>query len=88
MSDSELVNCAKKMWDGMCEENKTKGYLLDGDKKLKFSTTSSVTAGSKNYGRFLEEKETVIAYMKKNAGPFLERYIKLCEKPVKVEGKR
>ena len=26
--------------------------------------------------------------MTKNAGPFLERYIKLCEKPVKLEHKR
>ena len=89
MSDPELTNCARRMWDKMCEEHKlNQGYVLDGDKQVKFSVTTSVKEGSKNFNRFLEEKKGVVEYLKKFGGPSLERYINLCQKPVKIEKKR
>lgn len=89
MSDPELTNCARKLWDKICDEHrKNQGYIMDGDKELRFSITTSVKEGSKNYNRFLEEKERVVDYLKRNGGPSLERYIQLCQKPIKVEKKR
>lgn len=82
MSDAEIINIARKMWEGMTEEQKKNGFIKDGDAQFKFNLTSSVKDGSKNHTRFLEEKNRVIQYMHRNAGALLDKFSKLSEKPM------
>ncbi len=81
LSDIELINIAKQMWTDMCNErelNDGKG-VKDGESFIKFSTTSSVQEGSRNYGRFVSEKSQILEYMKKNASKYIDKYSSIYE---------
>ena len=87
LSEGEIANCAKKMWDDMTTERERtpeKG-VKDGEEIIKFGLSTSLTENSKGYAKFKEEKDRIVKYMQKYAAPYIEKYTIVNDAPLSVK---